>query len=110
MWTSWRGGAKRLDRSRRLAAAARTEEGDEIGESVDDDDASDRRVQRFERRRTLIGDMGREVGERDDALTNKTDSEGFAIFDPRVFGMVGALVGSSTPNNLQVRSQNGQLN
>eukprot|EP01052_Picozoa_sp_SAG31_P021096 SAG31_NODE_1613_length_7743_cov_5.584903_9_plen_143_part_00 len=97
-------------RQRRLAEAARTEEGDENGESVDDEAASDRRVQRFERRRTLIGNEGRAVGEREDALTNRTDSEGFAIFDPRVFGMVGALVGSSTTNNLQVRSQNGQLN
>eukprot|EP01052_Picozoa_sp_SAG31_P034041 SAG31_NODE_3921_length_3749_cov_6.133973_2_plen_79_part_00 len=62
------------------------------------------------RRRTLVGDEGQAVGEREDVLTNRTDSEGFAIFDPRVFGMVGALVGSSTTNNLQVRSQNGQLN
>eukprot|EP01052_Picozoa_sp_SAG31_P030524 SAG31_NODE_3135_length_4636_cov_7.918448_8_plen_105_part_00 len=42
-------------RQRRLAAAAGTEDGDDNGELADDDAASDRRVQRFERRRTLIG-------------------------------------------------------
>eukprot|EP01052_Picozoa_sp_SAG31_P055012 SAG31_NODE_14953_length_778_cov_2.072165_1_plen_100_part_00 len=43
----------------------------------------------------------------EELLTNMVDGAGFALFDPRVFGMVGGLVvgSSSTSEILQVRLQ-----
>ena len=68
---------------------------------------------------TAVGDEGRrqlpartyddDVGERTDVPTNNVDSEGFALFDPRVFGEVGGIVDRAS-SNVQVRSQYGQLN
>ena len=95
-------------KQRRTAAAAGSSDGDGNGESAAASGAMDRRVQRFERRQTLIGDNV--VGNSNVEPTNTIDSEGFAIFDSRVFGMVGEIVGSTSQINMQVRSQNGQLN
>eukprot|EP01052_Picozoa_sp_SAG31_P033770 SAG31_NODE_3860_length_3814_cov_2.455720_6_plen_98_part_00 len=45
--------------------------------------------------RTTGGDNGGE-----ELLTNRIDGAGFALFDPRVFGMVGGLVGSSFTSSI----------
>ena len=47
-------------------------------------------------------------GSSNNILANEVDSEGYAMYDSRVFGMAGGLVGRITSQNLQVRSQNGQ--